>query len=98
MLGFSFAFPAPPLQIVANQKTMDDLINLVTQKTGLSQDDARKAVEVVVNALKAKLPAAISSHLDAFLSGGMSGGVGALESEAGNILKGKLSGLFGGQN
>ena len=77
---------------------MDDLINLVTQKTGLSQDDARKAVEVVVNALKAKLPPAISSHLDAFLSGGMGGGLGALESEAGDMLKGKLGGLFSGQN
>jgi uncharacterized protein (DUF2267 family) len=76
---------------------MDELVNLVTQKTGLSQDDARKAVEVVVNALKNKLPPAISSHLDSFLSGGMSGGMSALEAEAGDMLKGKLGGLFGGQ-
>src|SRR5579859_7762536 len=65
------------------QILMDELINLVVQKTGISQDDARKAVEVVVNALKSKLPAPIASHVDAFLSGGTSGGLSALESEAG---------------
>ena len=75
---------------------MDELINLVVQKTGISQDDARKAVEVVVNALKSKLPAPIASHVDAFLAGGLSGGVNTLEAEAGEMLKGKLGGLFGG--
>ena len=75
---------------------MDELINLVVQKTGISQDDARKAVEVVVNALKSKLPAPIASHVDAFLAGGMSGGMDTLEAEAGEMLKGKLGGLFGG--
>ena len=75
---------------------MDELINVVVQKTGLSQDDARKAVEVVINALKSKLPAPIASHLDSFLSGGMSGGMGGLEGEASDLLKGKLGGLFSG--
>ena len=28
---------------------MDELIRLVVQKTGISQDDARKAVEVIVS-------------------------------------------------
>ena len=75
---------------------MEELVNLVVQKTGISQDDARKAVEVIVNALKSKLPAPIASHVDAFLAGGMSGGVNTLEAEAGEMLKGKLGGLFGG--
>jgi hypothetical protein len=75
---------------------MDELINLVVQKTGISQDDARKAVEVVVNALKSKLPAPIASHVDSFLAGEMSGGMDTLTSEAGEMLKGKLGGLFGG--
>ena len=77
---------------------MDELVNLVVQKTGMSQDDARKAVEVVVSAPKSKLPAPIAGHLDSFLSGGTGGGVSALEGEAGDLLKGKLSGLFGGGN
>ena len=75
---------------------MDELINLVVQRTGISQDDARKAVEVVVNALKSKLPAPIASHVDAFLAGGMSGGMNTLAGEAGELLKGQLGNLFGG--
>jgi uncharacterized protein (DUF2267 family) len=75
---------------------MDELINLVVQETGISQDDARKAVEVVVNALKSKLPAPIASHVDAFLAGGTSGDMNTLADEAGEMLKGKLGGLFGG--
>jgi hypothetical protein len=80
-----------------NSKFMDELINLVVQKTGISQDDARKAVEVIVNELKSRLPAPIASHVDAFIAGGMSGGANTLASEAGEMLKGKLGGLFGGQ-
>jgi uncharacterized protein (DUF2267 family) len=75
---------------------MDELINLVVQRTGLSQDDASKAVMVVIDALKSKLPAPIASHLDAFLTGGLGGGAGGLAEEAGELLKGKLGGMFGG--
>jgi hypothetical protein len=75
---------------------MDELINLVVKKTGLSPEDARKAVEVVINALKTKLPPVVSGHLDAFISGGSADGVAALEAEAGNFIKGKLGSLLGG--
>ena len=75
---------------------MDELISLVVQKTGISQDDARKAVEVIVSALKSKLPGPIASHLDSFSSGDMSGGLNTLTGEAGEMLKGKLGNLFGG--
>ena len=75
---------------------MDELIRLVVQKTGISQDDARKAVEVIVSALKSKLPGPIASHLDSFISGDMSGGLNTLTGEAGEMLKGKLGNLFGG--
>jgi hypothetical protein len=75
---------------------MDELINLVVQKTGISQDDARKAVEVILNELKSRLPGPVSSHLDSFIGGGRSGGVSALESEAGEMFKANVGGLFGG--
>ena len=75
---------------------MEELVNEVAQKTGLSQDDARKAVDVIINTLKSKLPAPIATHLDSFLASGMSGGVGSLVDEASGMLKGKLGGLFGG--
>jgi hypothetical protein len=75
---------------------MDELINLVVQRTGISQDDARKAVEVLVNELKSRLPGPVSSHLDSFISGGLSGGTSTLESEAGDMFKAKVGGLFSG--
>ena len=76
---------------------MDELSNLVVQRTGISQEDARKAVEVVIDTLKSKLPGPIASHLDAFLSGGLSGGVDTLAEEAGELLKGRLGTILGGK-
>jgi len=74
---------------------MNELVNVVVQKTGLSQEDAQKAVTAVIDFLKTKLPGPIASHLDGFLAGGTQGTLGALEAEAGELLKGKLGGLFG---
>jgi hypothetical protein len=74
---------------------MDELTNEVVKKTGMSQEDARKAVEAVIDCLKSKLPPGIASRLDSFIAGGLSGGLSVLEAQAGEMLKGKLSGLFG---
>jgi hypothetical protein len=75
---------------------MDELVNAVAQRTGISQEDARKAVLAVIDVLKSKLPAPIAGHLDSFLGGGSGGGINALETEAEDLIKGKLGGLFGG--
>ncbi len=72
---------------------MNELINLVVQKTGLSQENAQKAVQTVVDFIKAKLPAPIASQVDAVLSGDVSG----LGAQGGEMLKGKLGGMFGGE-
>lgn len=74
---------------------MDELVNIVTQRTGLSQDDAQKAVQVIVDTLKSRLPAPVAAELDTFLTSGMSGGVNALEAEAGTFLKDELGGFLG---
>ena len=74
---------------------MDELVNLVVKKTGISPEDARKAVEVIIAELKSRLPAPIASHFDSFISGGMSGEINTLAGQAGEMLKGKLGGLFG---
>ena len=44
--------------------TMDELIELVQEKTGLSKTQAEKAVDVVVKFLKDKLPKPIAGQLD----------------------------------
>jgi hypothetical protein len=61
---------------------MDELVKLVTQKTGISDDQARAAVETVLGFLKQKLPAPIAGQIDSLLAGGsmpdLSKGVGGL--------------------
>ncbi|HEX9092300.1 MAG TPA: hypothetical protein VF831_12465 [Anaerolineales bacterium] len=49
---------------------MDELIKLVVQKTGLSQDKAKVAVDTVMNFLKQKLPPTIAGQLDTIMAGG----------------------------
>jgi len=66
---------------------MDELIKLVSQKTGLPQDKAKVAVETVINFLKKKLPPSIAGQLDAILAGG---------NLQDNLTKG-LGGLLGGK-
>ena len=48
---------------------MDELINRVTAKTGLSPGQAKAAVGSVIGFLKEKLPAPIASSLDSLVSG-----------------------------
>ena len=48
---------------------MDDLIKLVSQKTGIPQEKAKIAVETVLGYLKKNLPAPIASQIDQILSG-----------------------------
>lgn len=49
---------------------MEELIKLVSQKTGLPQDKAKVAVETVIKFLKTKLPPSIAAQIDAILAGG----------------------------
>jgi uncharacterized protein (DUF2267 family) len=63
---------------------MDELVNLVAQKTGISHDQAQAAVKTVLDFLKDKLPAPLAGQIDGILSGG----------QANDLLKG-LGGLFG---
>jgi hypothetical protein len=76
---------------------MNEIVAQVVQRTGLSPEDAQKAVAAVIDFLKQKLPPPLASQLQAFIDGGAQGGLGALEAEAGELLKGKLGGIFGGQ-
>ena len=49
---------------------MEELVKLVSKKTGISEDAAEKAVKVVLDYLKDKLPAPIAGQLDAVIEGG----------------------------
>jgi len=49
---------------------MDQLIAQITQRTGISEDQARQAVEMVVGLLKDRLPAPLAAQIDSLLNGG----------------------------
>ncbi len=58
---------------------MDELVKLVVQKTGISEDQARQAVNVVLNFLKERLPAPIASQVDGVINNpGVAGALGGL--------------------
>ena len=66
---------------------MEELVKLVSQKTGLSEDKAKTAVETVVGFLKDKLPAPIAGQIDGLLGGAdVSKGLGGLGKGLGGIL------------
>jgi nucleoid DNA-binding protein len=46
---------------------MKELTNIIVQKTGISQENAQKAVQVMLGFLKTKLPTPLAAQLDSFL-------------------------------
>lgn len=54
---------------------MEELIKLVTEKTGLPDDKARLAIDVVLGFLKQRLPGSAGEQLSALVSGAAGGGV-----------------------
>ena len=67
---------------------MDELIKLVTEKTGLSEDLAKMAVDTVIGFLKQKLPAPVAGQIDGLLGGEIDA------SDLSNLAQG-LGGLLG---
>ena len=65
---------------------MDELVNLVVEKTGIPEAQAKAAVDVVIDFLKDRLPEPLDSQIDNLLEGG---------SLPDDLLQG-LGGLFGG--
>ncbi len=64
---------------------MDQVIQAVAQKAGISQDQAKTAVTLVVNLLKSKLPPEFAGQIDGVLNG-----------TASNDLLKDAEGLLGG--
>ena len=47
---------------------MKELINIIVQKTGISEENAQQTVQVTLGFLKTKLPTPIAAQLDTFLN------------------------------
>ncbi|PKN95337.1 MAG: hypothetical protein CVU44_01260 [Chloroflexi bacterium HGW-Chloroflexi-6] len=66
---------------------MQELIDLVSKKTGLSKEQSKMAVDVVLGFIKKKLPAPVAAQVDAVLGG--KGDLGAAADMLGGLLGGK---------
>ena len=78
---------------------MNELVQVVQEKTGPSQDVAQKVVDAVTGYLKTKLPEPMAAGLDNLLGGsaGSEGAAGAAD-EGGGIMdkaKSMVAGLGG---
>ncbi|MFN0280069.1 MAG: hypothetical protein ACKVRN_15950 [Pyrinomonadaceae bacterium] len=67
---------------------MEELIKQVSERAGISEEQARSAVETVAGFLKERVPAPYNSYVDSFLGGG--------SAEGGGGLLGNLGSMFGG--
>jgi hypothetical protein len=67
---------------------MQELIDRIVERTGISQDTAVNAVDEVINYVKEHAPAPVASQLESYLTGdAAASAVGA--------AKGALGGMFG---
>lgn len=57
---------------------MQEIVKLVSDKTGIPEAQAKLAVETVVSFLKTKLPAPLASQLDGVIAGGGMPDLGSL--------------------
>jgi len=67
---------------------MDELVKLVSDKVGISEEQARQAVETVVGYLKDKLPKPIANQIDKALEGEEGVDVEGLAKGLGDMLGG----------
>lgn len=67
---------------------MDELVDLVAGKAGISKSQAKKAVDTVIDFINDKLPEPIGGHLDEYLEGNVS------QDSVSQVTKG-LGGLLG---
>ncbi len=67
---------------------MDQVVKLVSERVGISEEQARTAVDTVVGFIKQRAPAPLAQQIDGWLSG--SGGASAASSAIDAV-----GGLFG---
>jgi hypothetical protein len=74
---------------------MDELMNLITEKTGIPPDVAKPVAEVVIGFLKQKLPAPVGSQIDNVLGMQVPSGTASQGQKGSGGLGQMLGGMFG---
>ena len=69
---------------------MNELVQLIQQKTGLSEDVAQTVVNIVMEHLKGRLPASMAAGLDQLMAGGESAGGGGMMDQAKSMVAGMM--------
>ncbi|HEX8636341.1 MAG TPA: hypothetical protein VF703_19625 [Pyrinomonadaceae bacterium] len=72
---------------------MEELIRQVTERTGITEAQARTAIDTVMGYMRDKLPASVSGMIDGAVGGG-AGVAGGMADTAQNMLGG-IGGIFG---
>lgn len=72
---------------------MDELVQELRRRTGLSPEKSQEVVNVVITHLKARLPEPLSTGLDSILAGGAAGS-GSLADKAVAVAT-SLENMFG---
>ena len=76
---------------------MDDLIKQITDKVGISADQAKGAIQTVMGFIGDKLPGPIAGQVNKLLGGDEGGGDGNGDDDGlMDKAKGALGGLLGG--
>lgn len=75
---------------------IDELVAAVSERTGITPDKARAAVDTMVQTLKSHLPPAMANHVDGLLAGTIPSAatIGASINDMESKVKDKLGGLF----
>jgi hypothetical protein len=72
---------------------MDQLVSQISERTGITHDQAQQAVDTVVTFLKSRLPAPLAGQIDGLLGAANSGNLAQQAEQA----LGGLGGMFGKQ-
>lgn len=64
----------------------DTIISQIRERTGITEDQARMALDTVVNVLKERMPPAMATQVEAVINGG--------NADLGSMMGG-LGGMFG---
>lgn len=66
---------------------MENLIKMVSEKAGITEVQARSAVNTVVSFLKDKMPSGVGSQVETFLNAGSAANVvGSIKEKVGSVL------------
>jgi hypothetical protein len=69
---------------------MDEIVQILQQKAGLSPDQAQEVAQAIVSLIKSRVPSEFQPMVDQYL-----GGSGGGDAQAGSNVLGGLGGLLG---